>query len=96
MCAKVDAIPSFGGADKIPIGGHIMAHSTQTRLALRKGVCRILDCCNEYSFAGRGDTRICKVYDSPSLPEGESVFAIADGGIVDAQPKEHKEAVLSD
>lgn len=41
VCAKVDIAPFFGTAggfsDKVPIGGHIMAHSTQTRLALRKG-----------------------------------------------------------
>eukprot|EP00918_Siedleckia_nematoides_P092637 GHVU01203365.1.p1 GENE.GHVU01203365.1~~GHVU01203365.1.p1 ORF type:complete len:330 (+),score=42.33 GHVU01203365.1:112-1101(+) len=38
VVAKVDAMPgAFGGNDKIPIGGHIMAHASQTRLYLRKG-----------------------------------------------------------
>ena len=59
----------FAAADaKKPIGGHIIAHASQTRLSLRKG---------------RAESRICKVYDSPCLPEGEAVFAITNGGIDD-------------
>ncbi|KAI5185294.1 DNA repair protein RAD51 [Nematocida homosporus] len=70
VSAKVDgAAAMFGGDTKMPIGGHIMAHSSTTRLYLRKG---------------RGETRICKVYDSPSIPESEAMFAISDGGIIDA------------
>lgn len=88
VCAKVDTMPSFtsagGFSDKMPIGGHIMAHSSQTRLALRKG---------------RGDARICKVYDSPSLPEAEASFIITQGGIADAQANSssthHAEGFLS-
>jgi len=68
VVAKVDAMASFGGNDKLPIGGHIIAHASQTRLYLRKG---------------RGESRICKIYDSPSLPEGEAVFAISPGGIAE-------------
>jgi hypothetical protein len=34
---------------------------------------------------GRGEQRICKVYDSPCLPEGEAVFAINPDGIGDAK-----------
>jgi hypothetical protein len=33
-------MPSFNfgrGVEKVPIGGHIMAHSSQTRLSLNKG-----------------------------------------------------------
>lgn len=55
--------------DKKPIGGNIMAHASTTRLYLRKG---------------RGETRICKVYDSPNLPEAEASFAITATGIYDA------------
>lgn len=33
---------------------------------------------------GRGETRVCGIYDSPSLPEGEATFALAPTGIVDA------------
>mgnify|MGYP000864605170 CR=1 FL=1 len=58
----------MAGADKKPIGGHIIAHASTTRLALRKG---------------RGESRILKVIDSPMLPEGEAVFAITEEGIDD-------------
>jgi len=34
---------------------------------------------------GRGNTRICKVYDSPCLPESETTFAILSGGIDDPE-----------
>ncbi|UKK02529.1 DNA repair protein Rad51 [Theileria orientalis] len=68
VIAKVDAMASFFGNDKLPVGGHIIAHASQTRLFLRQS---------------KGESRICKVYDSPVLPEGEAVFAITDGGISD-------------
>jgi len=55
---------------KKPIGGHILAHASTTRLFLRKG---------------RGEQRICKIYDSPCLPESEAVFAISEQGIIDAK-----------
>lgn len=38
-----------------------------------------------YLRKGRGENRICKVYDSPSLPETEATFAIFEEGITDAQ-----------
>jgi len=60
---------AFMGPQVKPIGGHIMGHASQTRLFFRKG---------------KGETRICKIYDSPSLPEGEAMFAIGSGGIIDA------------
>ena len=50
----------FGDMKK-PIGGNIIAHASQTRLYLRKG---------------RGEMRICKIFDSPSLPESEVFFLI--------------------
>ncbi|KAL3984692.1 DNA repair protein RAD51 [Acanthocheilonema viteae] len=59
----------FQGETKKPIGGNIMAHASTTRLYLRKG---------------RGETRICKIYDSPCLPESEAMFAITTHGIDDA------------
>jgi DNA repair protein RAD51 len=58
----------FGPSVK-PIGGNIIAHASTTRLSLRKG---------------RGETRICKVYDSPCLPEAEATFAILPDGVGDA------------
>lgn len=37
-----------------------------------------------YLRKGRGETRICKIYDSPCLPESEAIFAITIHGIDDA------------
>merc|ERR1719253_1238092 len=72
VMADPSPAPSFMGPQVKPIGGHIIGHASQTRLYFREG---------------KGETRICKIYDSPSLPEGEAVFAIAEGGIVDAEGK---------
>jgi len=58
----------FVSDPKKPIGGHILAHASTTRLYLRKG---------------RGEQRICKIYDSPCLPESECVYQLSDGGICD-------------
>ena len=60
---------SFAKDATKPIGGNIIAHASTTRLSLRKG---------------RGDTRVCKIYDSPCLAEGEATFAIQGSGIGDA------------
>ena len=69
VVAQVDGGAMFAGADtKKPIGGHIIAHASTTRLSMRKG---------------RGESRICKIYDSPCLAEGEAVFAITNEGIDD-------------
>jgi meiotic recombination protein DMC1 len=51
---------------KKPIGGNIMAHASTTRLYLKKG---------------RGEQRICKIYDSPCLPESDCLYQLTDGGI---------------
>ena len=67
--ATPGGIPGQGPA-VAPIGGHVIAHASQTRLFLRKG---------------KGDSRVCKVWDSPSVPEGEAMFSISTGGIVDAE-----------
>jgi meiotic recombination protein DMC1 len=55
-------------ADKKPIGGHVMAHASTTRVSLRKG---------------RGEQRIAKIIDSPMLPEAEATFQIDSGGVTD-------------
>ncbi|KAG7158232.1 DNA repair protein RAD51-like 1 [Homarus americanus] len=68
VVAQVDGAAMFGADPKKPVGGHIMAHSSTTRLYLRKG---------------RGETRICKIYDSPCLPEAETMFGIYADGIGD-------------
>ena len=38
-----------------------------------------------YLRKGRGENRICKIYDSPCLPEAEAMFSINADGIGDAQ-----------
>mmetsp|Transcript_35405 Transcript_35405/g.31879 ORF Transcript_35405/g.31879 Transcript_35405/m.31879 type:complete len:130 (-) Transcript_35405:173-562(-) len=69
VMSQVDGSAMFVGDQKKPIGGNIMAHASTTRLYLRKG---------------RGESRVCKIYDSPSLPESEAIYAIGKGGIEDA------------
>lgn len=61
---------SFAKDATKPIGGNIVAHASTTRLRLRKG---------------RGENRICSVFDSPTLPESEAQFALGAQGICDAQ-----------
>mmetsp|Transcript_21160 Transcript_21160/g.29643 ORF Transcript_21160/g.29643 Transcript_21160/m.29643 type:complete len:256 (+) Transcript_21160:403-1170(+) len=60
---------SFAKDSTKPIGGNIIAHASTTRLRLRKG---------------RGDNRICTVFDSPTLPEADAQFAISAKGVCDA------------
>jgi DNA repair protein RAD51 len=72
VVAQVDGgVGMFNPDPKKPIGGNIIAHASTTRLYLRKG---------------RGENRICKIYDSPCLPESECMFSINADGIGD--PKE--------
>ncbi len=59
---------TFAVDPKKPIGGNILAHASTTRLYFRKG---------------KGDERICKIYDSPCLPESEAIFRISEDGIED-------------
>ncbi|MHA2407931.1 MAG: DNA repair and recombination protein RadA [Candidatus Ranarchaeia archaeon] len=59
---------AFFGDPTTYAGGHIMAHVAQTRLYLRKG---------------KGEQRICRLVDSPNLPEGEAVFTVKGEGIRD-------------
>ena len=51
-----------------PVGGHVLAHSSTTRVQLKKG---------------KENLRIAKIYDSPLMPEEEATFAITNGGIDD-------------
>eukprot|EP01084_Bolivina_argentea_P276772 472339_1 len=59
---------SFAKDATKPIGGNIIAHASTTRLRMRKG---------------RGNNRICSIYDSPTLPESECQFGIGPVGVVD-------------
>ncbi|XP_028751381.1 meiotic recombination protein DMC1 homolog isoform X1 [Neltuma alba] len=55
---------------KKPAGGHVLAHAATIRLMFRKG---------------KGEQRVCKVFDAPNLPEAEAVFQITPGGIADVK-----------
>jgi meiotic recombination protein DMC1 len=56
-----------------PIGWHILAHASTTRIDLRKG---------------KGAERVAKVYDWPSLPEVEAAYELSDTGIVDVSGRD--------
>ncbi|RJS92624.1 DNA repair and recombination protein RadA [Candidatus Bathyarchaeota archaeon] len=66
----------FFGEPIRPIGGHIVAHTSHTRIYLRK--------------AGRGPVRIARLVSSPYLPEGECVFKITENGIEDVEEDERR------
>ncbi|XP_034232817.1 DNA repair protein RAD51 homolog 1 [Thrips palmi] len=70
VVAQVDGASLFVADPKKPIGGNVIAHASTTRLSFRKG---------------RGETRICKVYDSPCLPQSEATFAINADGVGDVK-----------
>ncbi|XP_014894244.1 meiotic recombination protein DMC1/LIM15 homolog [Poecilia latipinna] len=70
MTADPGAGMTFQADPKKPIGGHILAHASTTRISLRKG---------------RGEMRIAKIFDSPDMPENEATFAISGGGVTDAK-----------
>lgn len=70
MMADPGATMTFVADPKKPVGGHVLAHASTTRIALRKG---------------RNETRIAKIYDAPDLPEAEATYAITPGGIGNAE-----------
>ncbi|CAI0465741.1 unnamed protein product, partial [Linum tenue] len=73
MTNQVIADPGGGvfiSDPKKPAGGHVLAHAATIRLMFRKG---------------KGEQRVCKVFDAPNLPEAEAVFQITPGGIADAK-----------
>jgi len=70
MTSDPGATMTFQADPKKPIGGHILAHASTTRVMFRKG---------------RAENRIAKIYDSPDLPENEATFAISNGGVIDAK-----------
>lgn len=61
----------FFGETVRPVGGHIVAHTSHTRIYLRK--------------AARGTVRIARLVSSPYLPEGECVFKVTENGIEDVE-----------
>jgi DNA repair protein RadA len=60
------------GDPTVAIGGHVLHHATKTRIYLRR------------SKAG---TRICRLVDSPHLPDGECIVKITENGIEDLEVK---------
>lgn len=56
------------GDPTAPVGGNVVGHASKTRLYLRKG---------------KENKRIAKLVDSPSLPDGEAVYAVTEKGIED-------------
>jgi len=74
---QVMASPDVFFGDSVrPIGGHIVAHTSHTRIYLRK--------------AGRGPIRIARLVSSPYLPEGECIFKITENGIEDVEDEERR------
>ena len=87
VVAQVDGGGMFNADPKKPIGGNIMAHASTTRSRQSATSEDHFDhfICRLYLRKGRGEQRICKIYDSPCLPEGEAVFAINADGIGDVK-----------
>jgi DNA repair protein RadA len=71
VMAKPDVF--FGDAVH-PIGGHIVGHTSHTRVYLRR--------------ASHGPVRIGRLVSSPYLPEGEEIFKITENGIEDVSEEE--------
>lgn len=65
----------FFGDAVHPVGGHIVAHTSHTRIFLRK--------------SSRGPTRIARLVSSPYLPEGERVFKVTENGVEDLSEEDH-------
>jgi len=61
------------GDPTTPIGGHIVGHASTYRIYLRKG---------------KKDSRVAKLFDSPDLPESETIFFISKEGLCDEEPKQ--------
>ena len=57
------------------VGGHIIGHVATYRIYLRKG---------------KKGSRVAKLVDSPSLPEGEASFEITSNGIMDIEEEKKK------
>jgi len=74
VMAKPDVF--FGDAVH-PVGGHIVAHTSHTRVYLRKST--------------RGPARIARLVSSPYLPEGERVFKITGNGVEDISEEDQQQ-----
>ncbi|ABK14673.1 MAG: DNA repair and recombination protein RadA [Methanothrix sp.] len=59
---------TFFGDPTKPVGGHVLGHTATFRVYLRKS---------------KGDKRIARLVDSPSMPDGEAVFSVTMEGLRD-------------
>jgi DNA repair protein RadA len=73
VMSKPDA---FFGDGIHPVGGHIVAHTSHTRVFLRK--------------SARGAVRIARLVSSPYLPEGEGIFRVSENGIEDVNSNDRE------
>ncbi|MCW4034121.1 MAG: DNA repair and recombination protein RadA [Candidatus Bathyarchaeota archaeon] len=72
VMAKPDV---FFGNGIHPVGGHIVAHTSHTRVFLRK--------------SARGPVRIARLVSSPHLAEGEAIFMVSEQGIQNVSNEEN-------
>lgn len=76
----------FGPVIK-PVGGHVLAHASTTRVMLKKGkgeqrIAKIFDRFSAESSKNLVSFTVFSVY-SPLMPEEDATFQIANGGISD-------------
>lgn len=72
---QVMAKPDMFFGDAVhPVGGHIVGHTSHTRVYLRR--------------AAHGPVRIARLVSSPYLPEGEEIIKITENGIEDVSEEE--------
>lgn len=75
---QVMAKPDVFFSDAVhPVGGHIVAHTSHTRVYLRKST--------------RGPARIARLVSSPYLPEGERVFKVTENGVEDISEEDQQQ-----
>lgn len=58
------------GDPTAPIGGNVVGHASKTRIYLRQS---------------KGNKRVARLVDSPSLPDGEAIYKITERGIEDIE-----------
>jgi DNA repair protein RadA len=66
----------FFGDAVHPIGGHVVGHTSHTRIYLRK--------------SARGPVRIARLVSSPYLPNGEAIFKITQKGVEEVEEGDQK------
>ncbi|MGQ9478607.1 MAG: DNA repair and recombination protein RadA [Thermoproteota archaeon] len=74
VMAKPDEIFGLGA---YPVGGHILAHRSHTRVYLRKA-------------RGEQGLRVARLIVSLDRPEGECLFKITENGIIDVEEEEYE------